>query len=824
MPYSTNFERRQSYPVPSDGDAPLGGLEVEIEDELLEIENGDEDPELDLGPPVSEFEENLADVLEEEYLQELADRLISDFKADQESRKDWEAIASRGIELLGFEITEMAEPFEGACGASHPVLAQAVVKFQAKAFRELFPPGGPVVTRIKGAQTPQKLQQAQRVREYMNFQTTQEMPEYGPELDRLLFYVGLFGSGFRKVYFDSQLGRPCARFIKADDFIIAYDSNDLQTSPRYTHRMYLSGNDIKRKQVYGEYRRIELSAPADPETNEVKLAEEAIHGITAPSYQDDETYTILEMHVDLSLPGDEHKDGLACPYVVAVDMDSRTILSVRRNWKEHDERYRKRLWFTHYCLIPGLGFYGYGFLHLIGGLAKTATASMRQLVDAGTFATLPAGFKSHGLRVLAPSEPLLPGEWREVNSPAGDLQKSLMPLPYKEPSATVMQLMDYVVSAARDFADSTDDLVANSTNYGPVGTTMALMGESGKLFSAIHMRLHAAQAQDLRILAELNFENLEEEQNFSTPEGQREIFRTDFDLDTVDVVPVSDPHMPTEAHRIAKLNAVATIASQAPAEHNMREIRMDLYRAMGVDNPERYMAQEAKPFTGDPISENYHAILGQPLTAEDSQPHDEHIKAHAMPLNNPAYAENPVMRQILGQHIADHLARKYRIEMLQAIGDPRLAQAILSGQKLPPELEAVVSMAAAEASDKVLAVDQLKAQAEQMPAPDPVAMKGLEIQEKEVEYNYDIANRKLMLEEVELMIDDVNTDLDREKDIRVAKIRESAELRREEMREKQHKRQTAAGLVEKKMDNDQRRDAASERNAQLSKRPKANSK
>lgn len=749
---------------------PVDELEVVIDDgeeEVLEVEVMEEG-----------FDSNLAEIiaddpeLGEEALQTLADELIQLYEADEDSRSDWDHIASQAVDTLGFTIEELDEPFPGACGASHPLLAQAVVKFQAKAFRELFPTGGPARTRIMGIQTTDREQQAKRVREFMNYQTTMQMTEYGPELDRLLFYTALYGSGFKKTYYDAALSRPTSRFIKAQDFIIDYYATDLQTAERYTHVMRLTPNEVKRHELAGMYRQVEEVQPETPELSEADDKHDAIHGRSQPS-RDNEPYTLLEMHVNADVPGFEHPEGLQLPYIITIDKTTSRILAIRRNWKEGDDRYTKRVWFTHYCFVPGLGFYGYGYLHLIGGLSRTATSTLRQLVDAGTFANMPAGFKSHGLRVLAPDEPLSPGEWREVNAPAGDLARSLVPAPYKEPSPTLMKLMEFMVSTAKEFADTTDQVVSDSSNYGPVGTTLALLEQSAKLFSAIHTRMHSAQALDLKLLAQLNHEFLPTEYPYDVVGASRQVFKEDFDLNSVDVIPVSDPNMPTEAHRVAKLNAIMQVASQDPAAHNMNAIRLDLYTAMGVDSPERYMAQKAEPFNGDPISENAAAMRGMPITQKLEENHDAHIEAHSMILNNPAYADIPGLRQNMTAHIQAHLADKYRIEMVQMIGDPQIAELVLSGQQLPPDLQAQISVLAAEASDSVLQLDEAKAKAMAGELEDPV----IELQRTEQalrkdkqDKDHEIKKEANQLREAEIMIDDLNTDLDREAKVKIARI------------------------------------------------------
>lgn len=761
---------------------PLPEVTVEeLQDETFDVELPEEtEPAyIPLAAPQA-FDANLAEFMDEPDLEALSGQLQQHLEQDKSSRSDWESIVEDGIDLLGFKIEELTEPFQGACGASHPLLSQAVVKFQAKAFKELFPVGGPVRTRIMGTITPERENQATRVRNYMNYQTTVEMTEYGPELDRLLFYTALFGSGFKKSYFDYGLGRPRSIFVKAQNFVIDYFATDLETCDRYTHCFTMSHNEIRRLQLAKIFREVDLSGSTVviPQDN-VKQSEDELHGLSQPATVEDQ-YEVAEMHVNLDLPGFEDPDGLYLPYIVTFLVDTGAVLSVRRNWREADQGKRKIVYFTHYPFVPGLGFYGYGYIHLIGGLAKTATSTMRQLVDAGTFANIPGGFKAHGVRIVSPDTPISPGEWRDANAPAGDLQKSLMPLPYKEPSPTLMKLLEFMVATGKEFADASDQIIAESTNYGPVGTTMALLEQSVKLYSAIHKRMHAAQTKDLRMLAQINSDFLPDEYPYQMEGAPAKVFKQDFDLQTIDVIPVSDPNMPTEAHRIAKINAILSIAQQNPAAHNMPAIYKDLYHALGVEAPERYFAQSQQPFSGDPITENANALMGTPLSPKMEQDHDSHIAVHAAILGNPAYSENMQLRQLITAHVQAHLSMKYKLDVVRMIGDPQLAQALMSGQQLPPEIENMVAVQAAQVVDALNKVDITKAQALAGEETDPAIRlqemeMSLRMQKQELDYIKDmlklsIEKDKLMLKETEIMINDANKDADREADIYKAKL------------------------------------------------------
>lgn len=760
-----------------------GSVPVEIditpdpmEEELGYTVEGEEDLELEEDSVEVPHDSNLAELMEEAALTKLALELNEAYDEDEESRSEWLEIVKDGIDLLGFKLDETDEPFVGACGVTHPLLAQSVVKFQAKAYKELFPSGGPVRTIVMGDPDPEREQQATRVRNFMNYQTTIEMPEYGPELDRMLFYVGLFGFGVKKVYYDAGLGRMVSEFVKGTDFVTDYYTTSLEQSERYTHKMIMSGNKIKKLQLAGQYRDLEMEDDGEVTTDVTKDAEDELVGLSAP-LQTGENYTILEMHVNLELEGFEHPDGLALPYVVTFIKDSDKVLAIRKNWQPDDPTMVKDIWFTPYNLIPGLGFYGYGYIHLIGGLAKTATSSLRQLVDAGSFATIPAGFKAHGLRVIAPDEPIQPGEWREINAPAGDLSKALIPLPYREPSATLFNLLTMMVDAGKEFADATDQVVSEASNYGPVGTTMALMENSARLYSAIHKRLHAAQGQELRLLARLNAEYMPDAYPYETSAGTQKVFKKDFDLTTVDVVPVSDPNMPTEAHRIARINAIMSIAAQDPAAHNMNAIRIDLYNAMGVENPERYLAEQQQPFNGDPITENSNAIQGMAIAAKMEENHDAHIKVHSDILNNPAYSESPALRIAMMAHVQEHLAMKYKMEMLQMLGDPQMAQAVMSGQELPPEIQNQIAIAAANTSDTLMSLDIAKEKALAGEPVDPIMVaqdRELSLRESQATHEQMIDSEKLELEKKKLAIEDENKDKDRAMRKEVAAIQAMA--------------------------------------------------
>jgi len=741
-----------------------GGAQVTLTDQK-EIDEADAMGLLDEEPMMdTEHDANLADVMEDGEVQAVAQELLEGFDRDKQSREEYDEIAEDGINLLGLQYDDSAGSFPGSSGVTHPVLAQAVVKFQAKAYKELFPTEGPVRTRIMGTQTQEKLDQANRVRQFLNWQTQTQMPEYGPELDKMLFHVALYGTSFKKTYFNPALQRPITEFIKAQDFYVDYYASDLETAERYTHKYLISKNEIKKMQLAGVFRDVDVDIDYTiDQTSADELSDETV-GSSKPGENDDYA-SILEMHVNIDLPGFEDPDGIKLPYIVHMTEDGE-VLAIRRNYDADDMMRKKKMYFTHYTMIPGLGFYGYGYIHLIGGLTKTATSSMRQLIDAGTFANLPGGFKAHGLRVLAPDEPIAPGEFREVNAPAGDLGKSLQILPFKEPSSTLFNLMDYASKLASQFADSTDNVVENATNYGPVGTTMALLEQSSKLFSAVHKRLHAAQTKDLRILTRLDYEYLPDLYPYEVAGGAQQVFKKDFNLKSIDVIPVSDPNMPTEAHRIAKINAIMSIAQQNPAAYNMEQIGMELFSAMGVDEPQRYLKQQQQPISADPISENMAALKGAPLQAKPEQNHDAHIITHGTFMQNPSF-ESPAVQQLLVSHMQDHLAMKYQQQMAQMIQDPQAQQMIMAGQQLPPEMENQIALMAADASDKVLQFDEEKTKIMNGEKKDSsqeqleIQRQDLALRAKKLMDDMKMHQDKMDLQESKIMIDDENKDEDR---------------------------------------------------------------
>jgi hypothetical protein len=743
--------------------------------EAMEGGDGGEYADEDAGEE-ERFDANLAEYISDEDLADMVSVLEEQTTADEESRQDWIDIYHDGIRLLGLKIEELQEPFPGACSATHPLLIEAVVKFQSKAVGELCPARGPVRTQIIGVSTPEKEAQSRRVREYMNYQVTHEMTEWREETEMMLFYLGFAGSAFKKTYYDALEERPVTRYIKSEDFLINYNASDLATARRYSQRYLADRNEILKRMAHGEWLQMDLAEASDVEHNDAEDEVMRIEGRSQSARVDDE-HEIFETHTYLDLPGYEHEDGYELPYVVTWEKDSNKILAIRRNWKEGDPKMKKRVWFTHYKLIPGLGFYGYGFLHLIGGLARTTTTSLRQLTDAGTFSNLPAGFKQRGLRITGDGSPLMPGEFREVNAVGGELSKSLMPLPFKEPSATLYNLLQFTAESAQKFADGTEAVIADSTNYGPVGTTMALLEASGKLFSAIHMRLHFAQMQDLKLLAEINSETLPEQYPYEVAGAAQNIMRADFD-GRIDVIPVSDPNLPSRSHRLAKANALSQEATADPQNFNLREVRLETVRALDYDDPERFMAPPpSPPFVGDAVSENATVLIGKPIAAAEYQDHDAHMIVHTALMADPTFQQNEQVAPAMAQHIKEHMRFKYLAQMKEA--GVELPQ---DGQQMQPEMQQKIDQAAAQAAEAILdanieGLEQKRVKEMMQNIEFVLKNRELDIEEATMNQNAQLKREELNLKREDMLIDDENTDLDRLSDM--AMVQEQTRTQKE---------------------------------------------
>ena len=630
----------------------------------VEVEFGDTEIEADvLIIAEQDHYANLAEFLEEDDLVEIGNAVIDNYEADKESREEWEQAFENGLDLLGLKLQETTEPFDGACTAVHPLLIESAVKFQSRASQELFPPAGPVRSQVIGTNTIAREEQAQRVKQFMNYQLTQQMPEYFDEFERMLFHLPLIGSAFKKIYFDQVKNRPVSEFVPVDHFYVSYYATDLRTAERYTHVIYRSPNDFRKDVVSGMYIDADIGEPYAPEVTSMNQKIDNIMGIT-PSLEEDPQYVLLEQHCNIDLPepyGDP--SGVALPYVVTVDLTSKQVLSIKRNYKPEDPTRERILHFTHYKYVPGFAFYGLGLIHFLGNLTMTATTAMRSLVDAGQFANLPGGFKARGVRLVGDNEPISPGEFKEVESTGIDLTKAIVPLPYKEPSGTLLQMLQFVVQAGQKFADSTENIIKDSSNYGPVGTTMALLDASSKFSTAIHKRMHKSQKDEFDILARINFESLPPAYPYEVVGGDQQVFKDDFD-GRIDIIPVSDPNIPSSAHRLAMGQMAIQLASQTPpGTFNMPALFREVLTAANFPNLDEVLPPEQKPEARDPLADIMAASKGQPIAAFPGQNHDAHIQFKSAFLKDPGNGANPMMQQIvpiLNANIRDHMLMKYQ--------------------------------------------------------------------------------------------------------------------------------------------------------------------
>ena len=616
----------------------------------------------DVSEPMEEsFDSNLAEFIDEQELNIISSELLDKYQQDRSSRDKWENSYRKGLDLLGFQYNERSEPFQGASGVTHPLLAESVTQFQAQGYKELLPAGGPVSTQIIGKSDPAKEEQAERVKEFMNYQITHVMEEYDPELDQMLFHLPLAGSAFKKVYYDAGLQRAVSKFISADDLVVPYSATDLTSCERITHIVKMSDNEVRKQQVAGFYRDIDLEYTN--KEDRILEKERDIEGVQKVGQEDE--YTLLEIHVDLNIAGVDEDDGIKVPYIVTIDEGTSEVLAIYRNYKEDDPIKKKNKYFVHYKFLPGLGFYGFGLIHMLGGLSRTATSALRQLIDAGTLANLPAGFKARGLRIADDDSPLQPGEFRDVDAPSGDLRAGLMPLPYKEPSATLFQLLGFVVEAGTRFATVADQKIGDSVAANaPVGTTMALMERGTKVMSAIHKRLHYAQKTEFQILAKLFKESLAPGYPYK-PAGQQGfemVKQQDFD-DRIDVLPVSDPNIFSMSQRVTLAQTQLQLAQANPQAHNMYEAYRRMYEALGVKDIVSILPPPKQPQPIDPGMENSQAIIGQKLQAFRGQNHMAHIDAHQALMTSVLVKSNPQTLILLESHIMEHVSLQSREEV-----------------------------------------------------------------------------------------------------------------------------------------------------------------
>ena len=680
------------------------------------IVNFDQSTEIEEEVSAEEWYSNIAENIHEEDLTFIANEVLDTFQADKDSRGDWESMFERGFDLLGLKLEDASEPFEGACTAVHPLLIESAVKFQAKASQELFPSGGPVKSQILGTQSVQKQEQANRVQNFMNYQLTEQMPEYFDEMERMLFHLPLIGSAFKKVYYDANLKRPVAEFIPIDQFYVSYNASDLRKADRYTHIIYKNPIDMYKDLESGIYSNIELPEATNPNPSSFATKMDTILGLS-PTSDSDPQYVLLEQHVQLDIPDSETEEGQFAPYIVTDEEQSRQILSIRRNYEHDDPNKEKRIHFVHYRFVPGFGFYGLGLIHFLGNLTMTATAAMRNLVDAGQFSNLPGGFKAKGVRMVGDNDPIAPGEFKEVEATGIDLSKAIIPLPYKEPSSTLYNMLQFVTTAGQKFADSTEQIVSDAASYGPVGTTMALIEASSKFFSGIHKRLHKAQRNEFKIIAQIDYDYLPVEYPYDVPNESRTIFKKDFD-GAVDVVPVSDPNIPSNAHRMMLANMALQMAQQSPpGMFNLEALNRTILNAANMPNMEEILPPEPKPQPMDPVSDITAATKGLPIAAFPGQNHDAHIQVKMAYLQDPMNGANPIMqrlRPVLEANVQEHSIMKYQEQMsgVTAVMVEQLPQA----QNNPTAIEAVMAAAAQDVLNANMAATQAQSPEQQMVA------------------------------------------------------------------------------------------------------------
>ena len=726
-------------------------FEVDPEDGGV-IVDFDTNTEMEASEDLAEWFGDLSETLEEEDLDSIARDVIDNFNADKDSRAEWESMFERGFDLLGLKLEEGSEPFEGACTAVHPLLIESAVKFQSKASQELFPSSGPVKANMLGKATPEKELQANRVQNFMNYQLTEQMPEYFDEFERMLFHLPLMGSSFKKLYYDATLKRPSSEFVPIDQFYISYFASDLRNADRYTHVIYRSPIELAKDIRAGVYQDTDLPSPS--QSNITALAEkmDTILGLS-PAYDNDPQYILLEQHCYLDIEKEE-----ALPYIVTVEEQSRKVLSIRRNYKQDDQNKEKISHFVHYRFVPGFGFYGLGLIHFLGNLTMSATAAMRSLIDAGQFANLPGGFKSKGVRMVGDNDPIAPGEFKEVEATGIDLSKAIIPLPYKEPSSTLFQMLNFVTAAGQKFADSTEQIVSDAASYGPVGTTMALLEASSKFFTAIHKRLHKSQRDEFRILARIDYDYLPDEYPYEVPYEDRSIFKKDFD-GRIDIVPVSDPNIPSNAHRMMMANMALQMAQQSPpGMFNLEELNRTILHAANMPNLEQILPPKIEPKPMDPVSDIMAATKGIPIAAFPGQNHDAHIQTKTAYLQDPQNGANPIMARIqpiLEANIQEHSVMKYQ-EQMNGIAQQMLSQMPPEQAEQPSVTEMVLGQAAQQVMNANQAMGMVQSPEQQLVA---LEQAKVELEKQKLQSNtavqaaeMELKNKKLELEENEQII------------------------------------------------------------------------
>lgn len=739
-------------------DEPMLEIEIEVspeEREEAEEINDEVDEEAE-----EEFSQNLAEMLDEKVLTEIVGDLLGEFEEDLSSRKDWIQTYVDGLELLGMKVEDRTEPWPGACGVYHPLLSEALVKFQAETMMATFPAAGPVKTQIIGKETPEKVEASARVQDDMNYQLTDAMPEYRPEHERMLWGLGLSGNAFKKVYYDPSIGRQVSMYVPAEDVVVPYGASNLQTCERVTHVMRKTPNEVKKLQAAGFYCDADLGDPVDSfDEVEKKIAERM--GFRASS---DDRFKLLEMHVNLVIEDDPDadEDGIALPYVVTIEKSSETVLAIRRNWNPDDPLKAKRNHFVHYAYIPGFGFYAFGLIHLIGAFAKSGTSIIRQLVDAGTLSNLPGGFKTRGLRVKGDDTPISPAEWRDVDVPSGALRDNIMPLPYKEPSQVLYTLLGTIVEEGRRFAGAADLQVADMSANSPVGTTLAILERTLKVMSAVQARIYYSMKQEFILLRDIIRDYTPDEYSYEPQEGSRKAKKDDYDL--VTIIPVSDPNAATMAQKVVQYQAVMQLAQGAPQLYDLPFLHREMLTVLGIKDAAKLVptVDDQKPH--DPVSENMSVVAGKPVKAFLYQDHESHITVHMAFLNDPQTAamlgQNPQAQAMLGAlqaHIAEHYGMMYRKQIEDAAGVPYPEP----DAPMDKDTELNISRLAAAAAQQVLQKKQEAAQQQQnaQTAQDPI----VQMQQEELK----IKQQEMQIKEKKLLIDaaakDDQLDIERER-------------------------------------------------------------
>ena len=735
------------------------------------------------------FGDNLAEVLDDEELSSISKELCTAIEEDDVGREEWKKAYEEGLTLLGLTYEERTEPFNGSTGVVHPLLNEAVTQFQAQAYKEMLPAGGPTRTLVVGKITPEKEQQAERIKAYMNYQITVEMEEYDPEYDQMLFYLGYGGSAFKKVYYDGELQRAVSPYVLPKDLIVPYSARDLGTAERVTHVLRVSKNNLRKQQVSGFYRDVELAKPTQTERDEIEEKTDKISGIEPSGDPDD--YLLYECHCFLDIPGFEDKDedgeptGISLPYIVTIDATTGIVLAIRRNFRENDPKKKKKQYFVHYKMLPGMGFYGFGLIHLLGNLSRSSTSVLRQLIDSGTLANIPAGFKAKGMRIQDAESPIQPGEWRDVDAPGGALRENLMPLPYKEPSATLMQLLGFCVTAGEKFIGSSDMGMGDSNQELPVGTTIALLERGSRVMSAVHKRMHYAQKQELRLLAEVFADYMPPEYPYTVEGGKPSIKREDFD-GRVDIIPVSDPNIFSMTQRIALAQQQLSLAQAAPQIHNSYEAYRRMYAALGVQDVDLILPPPQQPQPQGPAIENSRVMLvpsgGEPLRAFPEQDHVAHIDAHVAFIKTPLIQSSPEVYGVLLGHVFEHVsfaAMQMVKSQMQDAMRPQIDP--MTGRMMPPAPppEDVIQSTAAKLEAAM--INQIMTSLAPPPAEDPVVelqKRDLDIRERALEAKEEESVLKIDLEERKLAAKQKLDDERRQSNEDIAQLRANVSIER----------------------------------------------